>query len=336
MNAELEQLKHLGFLKIFKESYNLIVSKWRHIFSKIFLVFIFPFCFLILADMILTDHLSLSIAGKTINLLDDYEPTNMYNRQMKHDRDVHSILLGVFTLLYFLIGLVVFYLFAISAISYVVACIYASKDTNLKQAIRVVLKAWKKLVVTYLWNFVIQFVYIGVFVALAVACVVIGSREGKLIIGIVIGVILFISFVVGLIYFNVIWSLASVVSVLEECYGLQAFKRSRDLMKGKKKLCIGIYMVFQVLLVIIQGGYFTLALFLFPVFVYVIAGIVFFVPLLGVVLLGFVVQTVLYLVLKSYQNEGIDKSSLGAQLDGYLGPQGRPISGRKNVQLNEV
>ncbi|KAK9110362.1 hypothetical protein Sjap_018422 [Stephania japonica] len=334
MNTELEQLKHLGFLKIFKESYNLIVSKWKHTFSKIFLVFIFPFCFLFLADMILTNHLSLSIADKTITL-DDMFSYNMYFEQIKHDRDVHSILLGVFALLYFLIGLIVFYLIAISAISYAVACIYASKDTNLKQVIRVVRKAWKKLVVTYLWNFVIQLVYIGAFVALAVVCFVIGTREGKLVIGIVIGVIVLILFIVGLIYFNVIWSLASVVSVLEECYGLKAFKRSRDLMKGKTKLCIGIYMVFQVLLAIIQGGYFALALFTFPVFVYVIAGIAFFVPLLGVVLLGFVVQTVLYLVLKSYQNDGIDKASLGAQLDGYLGPHER-LSGGKDVQLSEV
>ncbi|KAK9110367.1 hypothetical protein Sjap_018427 [Stephania japonica] len=337
MNTQPEQLKHLGFFAIFKESYKIIVSNWRYIFSKIFLALIFPFCLLMLADMLISSHLQGRIIDNAINLY-DMDSTNRYYDSMKRELSLHSTLLGVFTLLYFLVGLLVLNLFAISAISYAVVCIYASKDTNFKQVIRVVPKAWKKLVLTYLWNLFLQLVFIAVFIALAVLCLVIGIRAQQ-IAAIVVGVIVVILFIMGIIYFNVMWGMASVVSALEECRGPRAFRRGGDLMKGKKKLNIGVYMVFLVLLVVIQGGYWVLAgLFnsSLPIVVYVIVAIVFFLLLLGLVMLGLVVQTVLYLVCKSYHNESIDKASLGDQLDGNMGGSYGRLGGAKDVQLGEV
>ncbi|KAK9135078.1 hypothetical protein Syun_014408 [Stephania yunnanensis] len=290
-----------------------------------------------LADMLISSHLEGRIIDNAFNL-DDMDSNNRYYNPMKRELALHSTLLGVFTLLYFLVGLLVLNLFAITAVSYAVACVYASKDTNFKQVIRVVPKAWKKLVLTYLWNLFLQLVFIAVFVALVVLCLVIGIRAKQIVLAIVIGVIVVILFIVGMIYFNVMWGMASVVSVLEECRGPRAFKRSGELMKGKKKLNIGVCMVFLVLLVVIQGGYWVLAgLFnsSLPIVVYVIVAIVFFLLLLGLVMLGLVVQTVLYLVCKSYHNESIDKASLGDQLDSYLSSYGR-LGGAKDVQLGEV
>ncbi|KAK9111437.1 hypothetical protein Scep_018956 [Stephania cephalantha] len=287
--------------------------------------------------MLISDHLSGKIINNHINLDDTMSFYPSYNR-IKRELAVQWSLLGVFTLLYFLIGLIGFYLFSISAVSYAVACFYASKDTNFKQVIRVVPKAWKKLVITYLLYCFIQFVCLVVFVALIAICIAMGSMARQVVLGIVIGVIVLILFIVGLIYFNVIWSMASVVSVLEECYGLGSFKRSLDLMKGKKKLNIWVYMVFQVLFSVVQGGYWVLAgLFnsSLPVVVYVIIAIFFFLMFLGLVLLGFVVQTVLYLVCKCHHHEISGKSSLGDRLDGLLGGYGRMGKG-KGVQLEQV
>ena len=62
-------------------------------------------------------------------------------------------------------------------------------------------------------------------------------------------------------------------------------------------------------------------------------GVVMWVLLVGVILLGLVVQTVVYFVCKSYHHESIDKSSLADHLEVYLGEY-VPLKGR-DVQLEQ-
>ncbi|KAK9110366.1 hypothetical protein Sjap_018426 [Stephania japonica] len=319
MITEAEQLKHLGFLGIFKESHNIIVSKWSCIFIKIFLALIFPFCLLTLTDMHISDFLLLKIMSNHINLDDTMSFYPSYKR-IKRELALQWPLFGISNLLYFLVGLIVLYLFSISAISYAVNSIYASKDTTFKEVVRAAPKVWKKLVITFLWNFFIQF--IPIFATLLAIFLVLGIIGGYAALAILICAIVFILFIAGFMYLNVIWSLASVVSVLEECYGLRAFKRSKDLMKGKKKLCIGIYMVFEVLLVIVQVLYLMLVGSFnsrSPIVAYATVPVFCFL-LLVLVLLGLVAQTILYLVCKSHHHELNSRSSLGDQLDGHMGP----------------
>ncbi|KAK9292464.1 hypothetical protein L1049_020437 [Liquidambar formosana] len=139
----------------------------------------------------------------------------------------------------------------------------------------------------------------------------------------------------GVVYISIIWRLASVVTVLEDSYGIQAMKRSKALIKDKMGVAIGIFL----LLNIVFGGI-LLVFEMFVVFgVYesiamrVGLGIGCFLLLVSLILIGLIVQTVLYFVCKSYHHEIIDKSSLEYRLEVYLGEYVDLKA--NNVQLEE-
>lgn len=126
----------------------------------------------------------------------------------------------------------------------------------------------------------------------------------------------------GLVYMSVIWHLASIVSELDEDYGLQAMAKSKDLIKGKLRISVIIFFIllcFQwfvlVLLqrlVVLRGGSVGIP-------TKIGYGILCSVVLSGCFLLGFTVQTVIYFVCKSYHHENINKSTLSDHLDVYHG-----------------
>ncbi|KAK9111445.1 hypothetical protein Scep_018964 [Stephania cephalantha] len=50
---------------------------------------------------------------------------------------------------------------------------------------------------------------------------------------------------IGYVYMNMVWDLASVVLVLEDLSGLRALKRSNDLLKGKRWVGCVTFVVFR-------------------------------------------------------------------------------------------
>ncbi|KAL1344403.1 hypothetical protein AAHE18_08G044000 [Arachis hypogaea] len=129
--------------------------------------------------------------------------------------------------------------------------------------------------------------------------------------------------------------LASVVSVLEESYGFQAMKKSKDLIKGKMWLSVIIFLMLNISFFLVQ--------FLFKNFVVhgwrvssldrTAYGLLCFLLLSHLFLFGLVIQTVLYFVCKSYHHQNIDKSALSDHLEVYLGEY-EPLTA-KDVQLEQ-
>ncbi|KAK9110358.1 hypothetical protein Sjap_018418 [Stephania japonica] len=330
MDREPEQFKHLGFAGIFKDGFKITFSKEQSIFSKILLAFILPFCILTMIHLELSSYLSLKIYDHDISIND--EP---HHHRFKHKQVAEWIIFLVINVSYFLIGILVFYLFSISSTTYTVACIYASKANSFKQVLRTATtKVWKRLACTFVLYLFIQIVYgiiASIFLALALA---LAKSNHLRILGFILLIIVVILFIMGFVYVNVIWGMASVVSVLEDSRGLRAMKRSKGLLKGKMKVAIAIFVVFQVVLIGMQVGYSILAS-IGGLGVRLGVGIVCFFVLLMMCLLGLVVETVLYIVCKSCHHERVDQASLADILEGNVGRYDRVGEMEKGVQLEQ-
>lgn len=187
--------------------------------------------------------------------------------------------------------------------------------------------------VTFIWNFVIVFVYN---VAFGVLIVLWAAISGFNVIGDVIFAGLLVSYVLGFVYLSVVWHLASVVSVLEDVYGIQAMLKSKELIKGKMVLSCGVFLIFAVLFVVSQLVFQILVVLGSSKFIglRIVLGIICFLLLFKVFLFGLVAQTIVYFVCKSYHHQNIDKSSLSDHLEVYLGDY-VPLKAQ-DVQLGEL
>lgn len=329
MDREQEELQFLGFFGIFKESFKIIFS-WRKIFSQITLALILPLSFIFLAHI----QISHLLFSKILDNEDTLDQTQVGTPNYAKISDIISSEWTVFWLfkIAYLTFLLVFSLLSTSAVVYTIACIYTAKPITFKKVMSVVPKVWKRLMVTFLWSFGIVFVY-NIIALLLLALWDTLLRD--LVIGIVILLVLVILYCVGLLYITIVWHLASVVSVLEEIYGIKAMTKSKNLIKGKMGVAASIFIVIGICFAAIQFLFQSFVVFDWPINVgiRIAIGILSFFLLFKVILFGLVIQTVLYFVCKSYHHENIDKSSLADHLEVYLGEY-VPLK-TKDVQMEQ-
>lgn len=327
MDKEQEEIQFLGFFGIFKESFN-IVPAWRKIFSQISLALIFPLSFIYLAHIQISQFLFTNI------LRNEYILDRIPKGTASYDNISDILSSEWITFILFKIGYLIFFLIlallSTSAVVYTIACIYTAKDIAFKKVMSVVPKVWKRLMVTFIWNFIILFGYNIVAILVFVVCMVIVPSG---LISVMVFIIYCVIFLVGFVYISVIWHLASVISVLEESYGLNAMIKSQDLIKGKTGIAMVIFVIHNLCFFGIQLG--------FEWFVVLGngGGIVFRIGygiacltlLSMLILFGLIIQTIIYFICKSYHHENIDKSSLADHLEVYLGEY-VPLKS-KDVQL---
>ncbi|TYG72651.1 hypothetical protein ES288_D04G038700v1 [Gossypium darwinii] len=153
--------------------------------------------------------------------------------------------------------------------------------------------------------------------------------------GISVFVVVLVPYLAVLVYISMVWQLASVVSVLEDDYGIKAMKKSKALLKGKTGVAVAMFLVLVVCFIGIQVVFEIGVLFYWSMSVEMRIGIpiLCFLMLFMVVLFGLVAQTVIYFVCKSYHHENIDKSCLADHLEVYLGEY-VPLKA-KDVQLEQ-
>ncbi|KAG6396228.1 hypothetical protein SASPL_142373 [Salvia splendens] len=315
MDREQEEIQFLGFFGILQESCN-IVSSWKKIFAQITVALIIPLSFIYLAHIEISELLFTKIMHNEFILDQTPEGTSSYDR-LNALLSSELTTFFLFKLGYFLF-FIVLALLSTSAIVYTVACIYTSRDLSLPTVVSVVPRVWKRLMVTFIWNFVIIFAYNVVsLIVLMVGAILLGQID-------IIGPLFLIAFaaayLIGFLYITIIWHVATVVSVLEESYGINAMTKSQDLIKGKMGVAFAVFMVigvcffaiqlmFEMLVVQGEGG----------VADRVGYGIVCLVLLSVLMLFGLIAQTIIYFVCKSYHHQNIDKSLLADHLGAYLG-----------------
>ncbi|XP_076938108.1 uncharacterized protein LOC143606115 [Bidens hawaiensis] len=161
-----------------------------------------------------------------------------------------------------------------------------------------------------------------------------GVLSDNVFVGFLFNVVLVV-YVMGFVYMTVVWQLASVVSVLESCYGIKAMTKSIYLIKGNRSVAITIsfmlnmsfvFLQYAFELLVVEGGS-------LEAWKRVVLGVVCLVNLLTLFLYGLVIQTILSLVCKSYHHENIDKGDLSDHLESYLGDYEPLIE--KDVQLEQ-
>lgn len=330
MDREQEELQFLGFFGIFKESFK-IISSWRKIFTQITLSIIIPLSFIFLAHIQISELLFSRIMHNEYALDHTREGTTRYEKLSDILASEWTAFI-LFKAAYFTFFLILS-LLSTSAVVYTIACIYTAKDITFRKVMSVVPKVWKRLMVTFLWNFAIVFAYnIVCLLFFLVWIVLIGPST----IGLLVLLILLCLYFVGFVYISVVWHLASVVSVLEEVYGMQAMIKSKVLIQGKMGVCVAIFLVISSCFIAIElvfEKFVVLGRNSIPLGNRIGFGILSLFLLVLLILFGLVIQTVVYLVCKSYHHESIDKSALADHLEVYLGEY-VPLKG-KDVQLEQ-
>ncbi|OIT29274.1 PREDICTED: uncharacterized protein LOC109211570 [Nicotiana attenuata] len=336
MDREQEEMQFLGLFDIYIEAYKLIY-RWRKIFSQITLSLILPMCFIILAHMEIYHLFFSDLKHSEFQLLHTHTGTAKYNKISDHiNSELSSLWLFIIVYITFLI---IFSLLSTSAVVYTIACIYTSREVNFMKVMSVVPKVWKRVMVTFLCAFVCFFIYnLVAFFSLVIVSIWAFSMQGEND-GLVkfVLVIMVIVYVLGSVYLSVIWHLASVVTVLEDSYGVKAMLKSKELLKGKMTIALVFFFKFNLSLGILNfifkkfvvhghGKHMHLGMLYRTGF-----GLLCLLMMFKLVLFGLVIQTIIYFVCKSYHHENIDKSALSDHLEVYLGEY-EPLKS-KDVQM---
>lgn len=331
MDREPEELQFVGFFGVFQESYKLVLS-WRRIFSKVTLALILPLSLVFLFHIYISSILFAKIRRNEHAL--EYTPDGSAAEdrilsRLASEWTAYLLFKGVY-----LLGVLVFALLSTSAVVYTVACVYTAKDLTFPKVMAVVPKVWKRLMVTFLWTFLILLAYITMTLLLAIALLVVTGTSTA---GFVALLIVLIAYSVGLVYISVVWHLASVVSVLEDSCGIAAMQKSRVLIRGKLWLTIRIFLLLNLSFLAIEITFKKLVAeghrLGYGVGPRIGYGALLLSLLCLLILLGLVIQTVIYFVCKSFHHESIDKSSLADHLEVYLGEY-VPLRG-KDVQMEQ-
>lgn len=330
MDREPEELQFLGLVGILTESTKLITSQ-RRLFSQITSTLILPLSLLFLIHIHISHALFTRIDSDETAL--ELTPPNSPSESR-----LLSLLTSDWTLFFlfkalYLLFLLVFALLSTSAVVYTIASLFTAKDITFSKLFSVVPKVWKRLMITFLWAFLLLFSYNLLALLLFLALALIFGPNSF---GILLAVCLLFAYLAGLIWISVVWHLASVVSVLEDACGIHAMRKSRELIRGKTPVAVGVFLLLNLAFILIEFGFRKLVvdgrtgLGLVWRFGY---GLLMLGLLMVVILLGLVVQTVVYFVCKSYHHESIDKSSLADHLEVYMGEY-VPLKAR-DVQLEQ-
>ncbi|CAK9144217.1 unnamed protein product [Ilex paraguariensis] len=327
MDKEQGEIQFIGFFGIFKESFD-IISSWRKIFTHITLAIVLPLSFIFLAHIIVSELLFAKIIHNE-ETLDNTRPGTPKYAKLSDVISSEWTGFWLFKIAYFIFFLILS-LLSTSAVVYTIACIYTAKEITFEKVMSVVPKVWKRLMVTFIWNFIIVFAYNIAALAVLIAWNVLIVPS---IIGITVLIITLIIYLMGFVYISIIWHLASVISVLEDVYGIQAMIKSKGLIKGKVGVAIAIFLLINLCFIAIQLAFEWYVVLGNSLGTRIGYGILFWLVLSMLILFGLIIQTVVYFVCKSYHHENIDKSSLADHLEVFLGDY-VPLKS-KDVQLEQ-
>ncbi|CAA6658133.1 unnamed protein product [Spirodela intermedia] len=273
-------------------------------FSLITLVLVFPLSFAVLAHNIFTHP-----------ILHRLQSTHYSSPSSSHGHEWALFFLYQFIYLLFLFT---FSLLATAAVVFTVASIYAAKAVSFSSTMSAIRPIFSRLFRTFLWVSLIMLVYNSGFI-LAIAVVIILSGGVSAIPSprqIFLFTVIFLIFLAVHVFIAAHWHLASVITVLEPVCGLDAMKKSRELMRGRIRMALWFVLGYLGACGLISGAFGRIPA---SPMVRVLVGGALVAVLVVVNLVGLLVQSVFYYVCKSYHHQPIDKSALCEHLGGYLG-----------------
>ncbi|KAJ3696081.1 hypothetical protein LUZ60_001458 [Juncus effusus] len=314
-----EDLEGLSLIDVLRESVSIPRSA-PQTFILITLSLIFPLSFAILAHSLFTHPILLHLES-------DSHPSNS-----------QWFLLFLYQFLY-LLFLFTFSLLSTAAVVFTVASLYSNKPVSYSTAMSAIRPMFRRLFRTFCWVSILMVGYNGLFAFTILMLLLIFGLDSTAFLLLLILVIML--FLTAHVYISALWHLASVISVLEPVDGLEAMKRSQQLLQGRGRmaaalvisylsLCGIISAVFRA--VVVKAPYEEGSIWVGPVGKVLIGGAL--VAVLVVVnLVGLLVQSVFYYVCKSFHHQQIDKSVLFEHLGGYLGEY---VPLKSNIQMENL
>ncbi|KAE8647346.1 hypothetical protein Csa_003854 [Cucumis sativus] len=294
MDTKHKEMQFLGAFRIFKETYK-IISKNKKIFAMAALCFIHPLNFVLSGLMLTLNNIlrNLHDYGNTSHLFSSHY---MF---IAWPYDIISI--------FFLFG---WSILSTAGVSQTVATLYTGQEPSIKDTMSVVVKVWKRLLVTFLCVILVFLIY-HMIVGLALFIIILPLGEvDRTTLGVA-----FLFYFIGLFYLVVVLQLAGVVSVLEESRGFKAMAKSRLLLKenmvSATVIVLTIYSGFGILLwlkALTKKMLFSPST--VPIWMYLLGSLSLDFLILVFLLWRLVSETMIYLVCKSYNHESIDKTTL--------------------------
>jgi hypothetical protein len=317
MDRKQEDMQFLGLFSIFQVAYTIILSRRKKFLTQIGLTLILPLSFTNLAHTVVSKLLFLNINHNQFDQISsDDEAIPKYNHLSNFSITWSFWLFEAAYLTFSHI----FSLLSIAAVVYTIACIYTGREVTFNQVMRVVPKIWKRLMLTCLSTFAAFFVYNIVAIILTLIFIrVLYFVSTDYVVPVLI--VLRILYAAGFVYMVIVLQLANVVTVLEDAHGFHALSKSKALIKGKMGVSTVLFLMFSISVWLVQVAFQKLV---------VDSGdqslglanrvaIICLLMLFNLNLFWLVIQTVIYLVCKSYHHENIDKSALSDHLEAYLG-----------------
>lgn len=333
MDIEPEELQSLHVFGVLRESFKLLRSHIK-LFIALTLTLILPLCMVGLGHSLVTEPLLARIRW------DEYLAYRERgtSAEEKTQEDIHRERVKLLVIFFiYLVSLLAFSLLSTSAIVYSVACIYSEKITSYKKVLTVVPRVWKRLLVTFSWALLL----VSAFILLVSAAIFLVAFLSLSLFGpklILLQIIMWTGFVLSfgsLIYINCVWHLASVITVLEQSYGLEAMRKSLSLIKGKQLVAYCLFVIYTVCTFLIGLGFGVGVVhghhFGVPLRVIMGCGLILLLSLVDLV--GFLVQTVFYFTCKAYHRESIDRLLLSEHLGAYLGEY---VPLRGSIQMEDM
>ncbi|KAJ9550940.1 hypothetical protein OSB04_014985 [Centaurea solstitialis] len=196
----------------------------------------------------------LRFALKLLALVSPRSGTPDYRKLLVNIGEDFGIFLGIqtaYVVLYFFIQL-----FTKTAIISIASRYYSGNNLSLKELIVMVSRTWTRAFVTSIYIELLSLGYTSFFfLPFLVPSLLLHDHYPTILITLLVFlVILFITFK---IYLSVVWSLAVVVSVVDDegSYGISALGKARELVKGKRVHGFLLNLFYRlVLLVILMGG----------------------------------------------------------------------------------
>ncbi|KAL5548967.1 hypothetical protein UlMin_004198 [Ulmus minor] len=217
-----------GFMEILREAFKIFLTNGKLI-PLITLVYLFLTSVLLFSNIfsikpVLTDFVvKFSILLLSPSSLD---VSNSLMLPMKYDLRIFAatewifILANSFTSLLFVIATI------LSA-----AATYGGKELDLKGLVKIIGQTWKRPLITLFFTTLLDFGYVFFVSAFVLPFVLIFDRQRTMSF---FSILVFILVAILYLYLAVVWTLALVVSVLEEKSGVEALEKARELVKGTR------------------------------------------------------------------------------------------------------
>lgn len=309
MEKDAEELQLLGPFGIVREACNILRSSCTKLLGKFTLVLLLPLSFAVLSHTLVSEPLLRKVGWNGV----------IFNYQMEigsytRDGTLWELTSGSRELIVFMAAVTVFiYAFRILAtatVVYTVASIYTADAKNLPYArvIRIVPRVWNRLMITYLWDFIIFLAFYNVsgltlFLLTFISRVTGYKLKSECFVS--SSILMTLIFLCADVYVSTVWNLASVISVLEDKYhGLGAMWKSTNLIKGKRMTALALVIFYFIFTrgigevfwyAVVDGRDHGMGITSRAVYAVLLVGLLCFVYLMGLLM-----QSVLYFVCTSY------------------------------------